>query len=70
MKLLDSDEEEEDQDDREAIANELFEGDEDTPEVIWLNVIHIELDTNSSHSFPYKVVLIQDISIQAYSIKV
>ena len=34
MKLLDSDEEEEDQDDREAIANELFEGDEDTPEVI------------------------------------
>ena len=41
MKLLDSDEEEEDQDDREAIANELFEGDEDTPEVIWLNVVHI-----------------------------
>ena len=34
MKLLDSDEEEEDQDDREAIANELFEGDEDTAEVI------------------------------------
>ena len=34
MKLLDSDEEEEDQDDREAIANELFEGDEDTSEVI------------------------------------
>lgn len=65
MKLLDSDEEEEDQDDREAIANELFEGDEDTPEVIWLNVIHIELDTNNSHSFPYKVV-----SIQAYSIEV
>ena len=70
MKLLDSDEEEEDQDDREAIANELFEGDEDTPEVIWLNVVHIELDTNSSQSFPYKVVSIQDISIQAYSVKV
>ena len=53
MKLLDSDDEEEDQsgnsalNDREAIANELFEGDEDTPEVIWLAVVLVKLDTNS-----------------------
>ena len=51
MKLLDSDEEK-DKDDKEAIANELFKGDEDTAEVIWLNVVHIELDTNTSQSFP------------------
>ena len=46
MKLLDSDEEEEDQaagdsavTEREAIANELFEGDEDAGEV--LNAEHV-----------------------------